>query len=182
MFGEPSDVDSECNARLFIGDNYGDGTATMRCQLAHGHAGLHQEQFERKGGTVTITWAVDERERCDHGCGQWDHAHDDGETVSCPKYADAHEWSDCPFCHPGEAPKTCGACGGTYYYEEGHKRHCPKEPFTCDVCGESGLGPHAWPSGCPKQREVFLARGTADEFSDDFTDSFAELADGEVQS
>lgn len=32
MYGEPEDVDGECNARLYIGDNYGDNHATMRCQ------------------------------------------------------------------------------------------------------------------------------------------------------
>lgn len=77
MYGEPDDAEGECNARLFIGDNYGDNTATMRCQLVPGHEGVHKEEFERKGGKVTITWVADERERCDHGCGQWDHAHSD---------------------------------------------------------------------------------------------------------
>ena len=67
----------------------------MRCQLAQGHEGLHQERFDRKGGPVTITWTADERERCDHGGGgQWDHAHRD-EALQCPKDTDAHEWSDC---------------------------------------------------------------------------------------
>jgi hypothetical protein len=170
MHGEPDDTEGECNARLFIGDNYGDGTATMRCQLALDHEGLHQEQFERKGGPVTITWAADERERCDHGCGQWDHAHGsrhDDDAIRCPRDADDHEYSDCAFCHAGEEPQTCAACGGTHYYEEGHKRHCPKAPFSCVVCGESGIGPHDWPGGCPKQREALLARGTADEFAED---------------
>jgi len=71
------DVDGECNARLFIADDYGDGSATIRCRLMPGHEGVHREEFERRGSTVTITWAVDERRRCDHGCGQWDHAHAD---------------------------------------------------------------------------------------------------------
>jgi hypothetical protein len=164
MFGEPGDVDGQCNARLFIGDNYGDGTATMRCQRAPSHEGLHKEEFERKGGAVTITWIADERERCDHGCGQWDHDHRD-ESVRCPRDADDHEWSDCACCHPGEPTQTCAACGKPYYDEAGHKRHCPKEPYTCATCGESGIGPHDWPSGCPKEREMFLARGTADEFT-----------------
>lgn len=165
MLGEPSDADGECNARLFIADNYGDNSASIRCQLARGHDDLHREQFERSGGTVTITWVADERERCDHGCGQWDHDH--REDVLCPKDDDDHEYSDCPHCHPGEPPLTCAACGKTHYYEVGHKRHCPKEPYTCATCGESGEGPHDWPSGCPKEREAFLARGTADEFAED---------------
>ena len=58
------DADGECNARLYIGDDYGDNHATMRCQLPEGHDGPHQEQFKREGGKqqVTITWTLDERE------------------------------------------------------------------------------------------------------------------------
>ena len=171
MFGEPKDVDGECNACLFIADNYGDGSATMRCQLAPGHEGVHKEEFDREGGTVTVTWVADERKRCSHGCGQWEHDHEshseDGESLRCPKDADDHEWSDCAFCHPGMDAQTCGACSGTFFYEEGHKRHCPKKPFTCAVCGESGFGNHDWPSGCPKQREIILGSGVADEFAED---------------
>jgi hypothetical protein len=261
MYGEPTDAESECNARLFIGDNYGDGRATMRCQLPPDHAGPHREEFSRDGGPVTITWVADERERCDHGCGQWDHDHKrvivlvtahidgshggareiyraqsgpwfsarimdgryeikiaevlppdvlvtvaleqysgparsitavvvdsvvhvltcgaDGRTMDadfrveiarpsgCPRDADDHEFSDCAYCHPGEEAQPCATCGKPYYYEEGHKRHCPKEPFTCEICGESGVGPHAWPSGCPKEREALLARSVADEFAED---------------
>lgn len=169
MFGEPNDVENECNARLFLGDNYGDGTTTIRCGLTPGHEGLHQEQFERSDHPVTITWAVDERKRCDHGCGQWDHAHgdryDEDNAKHCPKDADDHEYSDCAFCHPGDPPQTCGHCGKTHYYEEGHLRHCTQKPFTCAVCGESGIGNHDWPSGCPKQREMVLGSGVADEFA-----------------
>jgi len=46
MFGEPEDLESACNARLFSADNYGDGSATIRCQLSPGHDGVHREQFE----------------------------------------------------------------------------------------------------------------------------------------
>jgi hypothetical protein len=162
MFGEPEDVETECNARLFIGDNYGDGTATMRCQLAPNHDGLHKEEFDRDGGTVTITWAVDERKKCSHGCGQWDHAHRD-DNIKCPKDADDHEYSDCTFCHPDKEGKTCAECNKTYYYEGGHKRHCSGQPFACTDCGENGFGVHV----CPKAQEAFLDRGGDDEFSED---------------
>jgi hypothetical protein len=89
MFGEPSDVDGACNARLFIADNYGDNSATIRCQLAPGHDGPNREQFERQG-PVTITWTVDERERCDHGCGQWDHDHEDYAVVATAHIDGSH--------------------------------------------------------------------------------------------
>lgn len=159
MFGEPEDEDGECNARLFIADNYGDNSSTIRCPLPAGHEGLHREEFEREGGPVTITWAADERKRCDHGCGQWRHAHDN-ESISCPRDADEHEFSDCAYCLPDQAPQTCSACGGTYYYEVGHRRHCG--PFSCTDCGAIGVGRHK----CPKAVEAFLARGAPDEFAE----------------
>lgn len=60
MFGKPKDVQGECYAWLTLGDNYGDGTATLRCQLTPGHEGPHQEQYLSPGaGQVTITWEKD---------------------------------------------------------------------------------------------------------------------------
>ena len=159
MFGEPKEVDGECNACLFIADNYGDGSATMRCQLALNHDGVHKEEFERAGGTVTVTWVADERKKCNHGCGQWEHDHDrHSETVKCPKDADDHEWSDCAFCHPDETPKTCAECDKTVYLEESHKRHCTGRPFACTDCGENGFGYHV----CPRSSD-----GSFDEFTED---------------
>jgi hypothetical protein len=56
-FGEPRSVEGKCNARLHIGDNYGDNHATMLCGLEPGHPGLHQEIWATShSGTVTITW------------------------------------------------------------------------------------------------------------------------------
>ena len=156
MFGEPKDVDGECNTCLFIGDNYGDNSTTIRCQLAPNHEGLHQEQFEREGGMVTITWVTDERKKCDHGCGQWQHNH--GREETCPKYADDHEFSDCAYCHPNKESAECAECGKTYYYEGGHKRHCPGQPFACTDCGENGHGVHV----CPRSSD-----GSFDEFSEE---------------
>jgi hypothetical protein len=43
--------------------------------------------------------------------------------------------------------------------------HCAKKPFTCATCGESGVGNHDGPMGCPKKREVDLASGTAAKFT-----------------
>lgn len=62
MFGEPEDIDGECNAHLYIGDNFGDNHATMRCQLEPGHDGPHKEEFERNRKPVIVTWYFDERE------------------------------------------------------------------------------------------------------------------------
>ena len=59
MFGPPKDVDGQCNAHLYIGDDYGDNHATMRCQLPKGHDGDHQETF--RNGKAKVTWSEDER-------------------------------------------------------------------------------------------------------------------------
>lgn len=61
MFGEPDDVEGECNAHLYIGDNFGDNHATMRCQLTPGHKGPHREEFEREEGPVVVTWHGDQK-------------------------------------------------------------------------------------------------------------------------
>lgn len=73
---EPIDVDGQCNAHLYIADNYSDGHATMRCQEEKGHPGPHKEEFMREDEPVVITWHVDERKQyaldCDrcygYGC------------------------------------------------------------------------------------------------------------------
>jgi len=65
MFGPPKNVEGECNARLSIADDYGDNAATMRCQLAPGHDGPHQETYDagyHGTNTVVITWEKDSRE------------------------------------------------------------------------------------------------------------------------
>jgi len=62
MFGPPDDVAGECNAHLYISDDYGDNHATMRCQLPEGHDGKHQEKFERDGSEVVVTWEKDEKD------------------------------------------------------------------------------------------------------------------------
>lgn len=71
MPGEPKPVEGKCNARLHIGDNYGDGHATMLCGLDPAHDGLHKEVWDSShSGRVTITWehedpqiAIDELQR-----------------------------------------------------------------------------------------------------------------------
>ena len=60
MMGKPTDVEGECNAHLYIADDFGDNSATMRCQLLKGHSGNHREVFNTR--EVTVEWAVDERQ------------------------------------------------------------------------------------------------------------------------
>jgi len=62
-FGEPEDFEGACNARLYIGDNFGDNHATMRCQLPPGHAGKHRESYmPGPSQRVVVEWDEDERE------------------------------------------------------------------------------------------------------------------------
>jgi hypothetical protein len=135
MFGEPKDTENECNARLFIADNYGDGTATMRCQLVPGHDGPHKEEFSRdkdsdEANTVVITWTRDERQMCDHGCGHWDHEHHGSSSdFECLKVSYDHDTAACTYCCPGMPALTCAACGKTIYDEYMHGKYdCPKRP------------------------------------------------------
>jgi hypothetical protein len=65
-FGEPKDVEGECNAHLYIGDNFGDSHATMRCQLPKGHLDFHREEYGQgnvfyKSG-VGVLWLEDQRD------------------------------------------------------------------------------------------------------------------------
>lgn len=146
MWTDPSDVEGECNARMSIADDYGDNSATIRCQRVVGHEGLHQEQYARRGGTVTITWTVDERRRCDHGCGQWEHAHLDP-AMNCPKDSEDHDYARCALCHPGETPTTCERCGQRRFSSQRvHQFHCPNNGGTCPDCGQPDHGPR----DCPK--------------------------------
>jgi hypothetical protein len=59
-YGEPEDKDGECNARLYIGDNFGDNHATMRCQREPLHHGKHREVYQSTGeggaGEVVVEW------------------------------------------------------------------------------------------------------------------------------
>ena len=76
--GEPEDVEGECNAHLYIGDNYGDNHATMRCQLPQGHEGYHKEVFRQ--GTAIVTWEKDETEEEDDGAMSFFLERDSSET------------------------------------------------------------------------------------------------------
>lgn len=52
-----------CQAVLYIGDDYGDNRATIRCDLQAPHEGQqHEERFKRGESEVAIFWGHDERE------------------------------------------------------------------------------------------------------------------------
>ena len=79
--GEPSDVAGECNAHLYIGDNFGDNHATMRCQRPAGHEGEHMERF--RGGDARALWLTDERKY-------------EQECATCRHEDISHEFIDAP--------------------------------------------------------------------------------------
>lgn len=54
MFGKPKSVEGKCNARLYIGDDHGDNSATMMCQLGPGHEGKHVEVWRE--GKAKVEW------------------------------------------------------------------------------------------------------------------------------
>ena len=58
-YGEPDDVPGQCNAHLYVADNFGDNHATLRCQLPKGHPANHVESFS--GRAVVVQWEKDER-------------------------------------------------------------------------------------------------------------------------
>ncbi len=81
----------------------------------------------------------------DHGYGQWEHDHG-SEDIQCPWNADDHEYSDCAFCHSDKQPQACGTCGKTYYYAEGHARHCTEgSSARAEARGTSALEPTSLP-------------------------------------
>ena len=59
MFGKPKDVEGECNAHLYLADDHGDNTCTIRCNLAYWHTGDHRELC---GERCVIYWREDERD------------------------------------------------------------------------------------------------------------------------
>lgn len=97
----PKDVEGECNARLYIGDDNGDGTATMRCQLAPEHEPPHQETFERRGKPVIVTWYGCCREEEKQFEAEY-HADMEAQGLRyCESCLDWFEDEACPIC-PGE--------------------------------------------------------------------------------
>ena len=121
-------ADRGCGAKLFLGDDLGDGDATFRCLLPAGHACLHEERFERENvsheyrpdlgrhaGRVCTTWEFDERFPCPY--------HGLRETHDCRVCAtERSEWVEehaCEECYglatkpDGETP--CPVCDGTGY-------------------------------------------------------------------
>ena len=60
MFGPPKPIKGNCNAHLYIGDDFGDNCFTAQCALPEDHKGLHKIEFELR--KVIITWEIDERE------------------------------------------------------------------------------------------------------------------------
>lgn len=95
--GEPKDVPSRCNARLHLGDNFGDNHTTCLCGHPAGHMGRHEELSDPGGHRVVITWdGSDEPEYndCPCDCG-FEGTEDLGSLCECRhKFVDG-ECSEC---------------------------------------------------------------------------------------
>lgn len=63
-----ADVPGECDARLYLSDDYDDNCCTLRCRRLLNHNGLHRWRMHRyykdKGvnGKVIVSWEIDERD------------------------------------------------------------------------------------------------------------------------
>ncbi len=104
--GEPEDVPCKCNAHCYIGDNFGDNHATMRCEREAGHSGEHREVFSNR--VVRVFWDVDER-RYHKDCGK-------GTSDAGPEHPDCacratEKQSEC-------AAAGCGFCGAAEHEED----------------------------------------------------------------
>jgi hypothetical protein len=56
----PKDITGQCNAHLYLSDDFSDSHITIRCNLKERHKGKHQNCF----GRGTVTWEKDERYVC----------------------------------------------------------------------------------------------------------------------
>lgn len=110
MFGPPEDHPDKCNARLFLGDDWGDNRCTMKCQLPVGHGGRHREKFDRgedgSPAPVEVLWLKDERFVCEHHGVQPDDRCSpcDDLPIQCPRHG---------------------------LQASGHCNQCWEEPFAC---------------------------------------------------
>lgn len=103
MFGPPEDVPGDCNARLYIGDDYGDNRATMRCAEPAGHEPPHCEVFGGGQQHAVVTWTEDERAVCG----------DCAQRVEDKNRCDACERELCDACF-GRPLYSCLVCLGLY--------------------------------------------------------------------
>lgn len=100
-------MSESCNALLEIGDDYGDNSSGMHCQLEKGHEGLHQEKYVALGDNhVTITWENDERIKDFWYCQKClEKSRDSGNYRSYLRKCDPCDFVYCVLC--GKVPKDC---------------------------------------------------------------------------
>ena len=129
MFQPPKDKPNECNARMFLSDDHGDGRCTIRCGLAPGHKGGHVETYKNDhSGRVKITWVKDERFTCErHGIQPVD---------------------ECKACY--DAPVLCSVHG----MQESNTCHkCYEGNYVCPVHGERDNSYGCWVGDCDHDSE-----------------------------
>jgi hypothetical protein len=138
MFGPQKDKPNQCNARMFLGDDYGDNDATFRCQLPVGHEGPHQEKFERKQMAPTDIWPNPPK-----SCGKAVISWEFDERFDCP-YHGVQNTSECRVCDDArrnyEHENACEKCFG--YGDISGETLCVR-------CAGTGYDPEK----CPEKKE-----------------------------
>jgi hypothetical protein len=85
------DIEGQCNARLILGDDFGDNHCTFRCQLEPDHSGQHQEKHNQ-GDDEDPNWVVV----------QWDNDH----TIVCEKHGRVAKFDgQCEQCYNENHPE-----------------------------------------------------------------------------
>jgi Fe-S-cluster containining protein len=168
-YGKPADVDGECNAHLYIADDYGDNSATMRCQRPVGHEGPHKEIYGAGDQKVEVTWSTDERvvteeevcfglsvswvkELWDEGVQKGnliDVFKDNGlsfaDSIEILKYASEHSWGD-EIIKKGQRQLMKKLEVGVTLAKTGRKQVCAIYNDRPEVCRTY---PHSWNTNRP---------------------------------
>lgn len=127
MYGPPDDVPGECNARLVIGDDYGDNSCTFRCTLPEGHDGEHQEESRSDKPPPGARKAVMRWEGDDRITDVW------GEWCSCLwllAEGQDSEWG------PPVMPPDWAAKWKDFQVALGRWKQGNTEPWKCHECGQ----------------------------------------------
>lgn len=122
MFNGPQpENEGKCNAVLRVGDDFGDNSATFRCQLEPNHDDLHKETWGEEGDKKTITWEKDERETCPQCSNLFDSRHN---------WHNEYQPLEFPCCY-----KTiCVTCSEKFV--KNFKNLCRGDRIVCSQCSE----------------------------------------------
>lgn len=106
MFDQTTNIPTKCGACLYLGDDFGDNTATLRCTEPIEHHPPHRKLYVRRDGSqrIEVTWTEDEREQCAE-CKM---------KVDSTAYCDGCKNDLCIPCLDKRQPSNCTTCYGTF--------------------------------------------------------------------